>query len=649
MTIAPIAADDTFTAQQGLLTTTITGHLGADNSAVTDVVDHDPDGTVLGFAALGVAFAGDGNGYLGAFFTAEGVLSFLHIVGTVSYPHPAVFTSSMLTTAQGGTVFLNTTGEFTYQAPAGFSGVDWFDYTLVDVNFNTDTARVNLAVVDTPEGNDRPIAAADVFSSTEDTVITGNLLANNGNGPDSDPNGDALSVNNHTVLTASGGIVSIYANGDFVYTPRAGFSGVDSFSYTLKDSKGASSVGSVTLNVTGINDAPIANNDSFSGVHGKPISGNVLANDTDQDGDTLAAFAATINTASGGLVTLLANGNFTYTPAAKFVGADSFTYTALDGKGGSATATVTLNVTNTGPIARGDNYTTQFGNGLSGNVLANDTDADGDALSVTPGEFTTAQGAKVVLKADGAFTWTPGEAHIGNDSFQYTVSDGFGGTSTATAVIGTATPSGSIHGNNDANSMTGTVGDDTMFGYAEDDTMRGGEGKDTLVGGDDSDYLYGDGGNDTLHGQAGKDTLQGGLGNDILKGGADADTLNGGDGVDWLFGGAGLDRYTGGNGNDYFVFDFANGASTDRVADFKTGDKLAVYASDYGLAAGALPDASYFTSAALPAIVDHGRFIYNSSARSLSWDADGNAATANALIATFDSKVTLSSLDFLVL
>jgi hypothetical protein len=75
---------------------------------------------------------------------------------------------------------------------------------------------------------------------------------------------------------------------------------------------------------------------------------------------------------------------------------------------------------------------------------------------------------------------------------------------------------------------------------------------------------------------------------------------------------------------------------------------LCVIGNDYALAAGALPDASYFASGAAPA-VDHGRFVYASADRSLSWDADGNAATANTVIAVFDKPVSLSFADFLIL
>ena len=102
MNMTPIAADDQFTATQGQFTTTITGNLGTDNG---NGADFDPDGSLLGFAGLGFTTQGDGDRYLGAFFS-NGVLGFLSIEGTVSYPFPVFSTTLLLTTVEGGHVTL---------------------------------------------------------------------------------------------------------------------------------------------------------------------------------------------------------------------------------------------------------------------------------------------------------------------------------------------------------------------------------------------------------------------------------------------------------------------------------------------------------------------------------------------------------------
>ena len=653
---APIAADDAFSALQGSLNTTITGNLGADNGFG---VDYDPDGTVLGWAGLGFSPVGDGGGFLGAFFS-NGQLGFLSIQGTVSYPHPVFSTTLLLFTAQGGQVILNTNGSFTYTSAAGFSGTDWVDYTLVDEMFGTDIGRVTFTVTDTATGNDRPLAKDDRFTGREDQQIIGNLLVDNGNGPDTDPNGDLLTVVNRTYYTAQGGIVSVAANGNFTYTPRANYSGPDSFTYTINDPSGASDTGLVTINLTAVNDAPVANDDVYSAPHGRTITGNVLTNDShvagqtvDVDGDPLAIVADSLTTGNGGQVTLNGDGTFSYVPNPAFVGTDSFTYMLSDGQGGSDTAVVTLNMTNAAPVAASDWFTALFGKGVSGNVLANngtgpDSDADGDALSVTAGRFTTARGGSVTLNVDGSFAFSPAEAFYGTDSFTYTVSDGFGSSATGLALINAAAPAGSVYCTAGDDIRDGTLVRDVMFALDGDDSLNGLDGNDLLSGGTGKDTLSGGGGADRLFGQTGKDLLQGGLGVDYLSGGLDGDDLYGNEAADTLIGGAGADTLFGGSGLDCFVFAAADGISQDKVMDFARGEKLAVYAGDYGLAAGALPDASYFALAGAAA-VGHGRFVYTAATRSLAWDADGSSATPDIVIATFNKAVALAHTDFLVL
>jgi Ca2+-binding RTX toxin-like protein len=631
---APVADDDEFTAQQGLTSTSLSGNLR--------VGDFDPDGDALGWAASPAG--------LDAAFFSNDQMAFVTIMGTVWNPFPIITTATSLTTAAGGTVTIESDGDFFYQSAPGFSGVDSFDYTLVDAQFATDIGRVTINVQPTAGANNRPVAAADFFAAVEGQTIAGNLLADNGKGADSDPDGNPLTVNNETILTAAGGVVSIFANGDFVYTPRANFSGTDSFTYTVLDDQGASGTATVTLDLTPRNDAPIAANDAFAAPHGNPISGNVMANDSDPDGDTLLVVAASITTARGGVVELSNDGNFTYSPAAKFAGTDSFDYTLLDSAGASAVGTVTLSVTNRAPSAITDFVTGVFGSPVRGNVLSNDSDPDGDALSVTAAVATTANGGTFNLAADGSFTYTPIPSFVGSDFFTYTLNDDFGGSSPSTIVVNYAAPAGARSGTNGDDTITGGAGNDNISALGGDDIVSGQGGNDVISGGFGRDSLSGDAGADTLNGDAGRDTLNGGADNDLLFGGADADKLNGGTGNDQLFGGAGLDDLTGGSGTDLFVFDAPSGTSADRVRDFVSGtDDLAVRGSDYGLAAGALPDASYLALAAAAADVDHGRFLYNPTTAALAWDADGRAATANVTIATLNPGQSLAFGDFLVL
>ena len=213
---APVADDDVFTVQQGLTSTSLTGNLRVGDGIG---IDEDPDGDALGWAVA--PFNRDG-----AFFW-NGQLT-LHN----DHDHVRGRGSNRLycdvdDDCRRRHCTIETDGDFFYQSPDGFSGVDWFDYTLVDAQLATDIGRVTINVQPTDGANDRPVAADDFFAGAEGQRIAGNLLADNGKGADFDPDGDPLSVNNETILTAAGGIVSIFANGDFVYTPPANFSGTE--------------------------------------------------------------------------------------------------------------------------------------------------------------------------------------------------------------------------------------------------------------------------------------------------------------------------------------------------------------------------------------------------------------------------------------
>ena len=148
--------------------------------------------------------------------------------------------------------------------------------------------------------------------------------------------------------------------------------------------------------------------DNGAGDKNEDITGNVLGNDTDPDGDDLTA-TLTTGPANGSVV-LNDDGSYTYTPNAGFVGNDSFTYTISDGKGGEDTATVNLVVSdkvdpNNAPDAVDDNGAGDKNEDITGNVLGNDTDPDGDDLTAT---LTTGPAnGSVVLNDDGSYTYTP--------------------------------------------------------------------------------------------------------------------------------------------------------------------------------------------------------------------------------------------------
>jgi DNA/RNA endonuclease G (NUC1) len=127
------------------------------------------------------------------------------------------------------------------------------------------------------------------------------------------------------------------------YTPNPNFAGTDSFTFRVKQGQQYSNVSTVTINVTEVNDAPVAGNDTVTIAEDSGANAvNVLANDNDIDGDTLTITAKTDGT--NGTVAITGGPGLTYTPAANFDGSDSFTYTVSDGRGGTQTATVSVTV-----------------------------------------------------------------------------------------------------------------------------------------------------------------------------------------------------------------------------------------------------------------------------------------------------------------
>src|SRR5881396_1756841 len=169
--------------------------------------------------------------------------------------------------------------------------------------------------------------------------------------------------------------------------PTANYNGPDSFTYAANDGTTSSAAVTVSFNVRSVNDAPLANDDSYATDEDTPLTvaaPGVLANDTDVDGNILTA--ALVSGPSQGTLTLNADGSFTYTPDSNYNGSDSFTYKASDGSANSATATVNFTVrpVNDAPLVNADSYTIDEDSPLivsAPGVLANDTDVEGSTLS----------------------------------------------------------------------------------------------------------------------------------------------------------------------------------------------------------------------------------------------------------------------------
>ena len=185
--------------------------------------------------------------------------------------------------------------------------------------------------------------------------------------------------------------------------------------------------------------APVAVNDSYLVYKNTPLNQagpGIASNDTNIDNPGALLTAALVSGASNGSVVVGLNGGFAYTPNLNFVGTDTFTYRVNDGSADSNVATVTLTVFNDPPKAVNDTYSTGENVALvvgAPGILANDTDPNGDPLTLTLGATTT-NGA-LTLNADGSFQYIPNTGFVGVDTFTYTVNDGFLNSLAATVTI----------------------------------------------------------------------------------------------------------------------------------------------------------------------------------------------------------------------
>ena len=179
---------------------------------------------------------------------------------------------------------------------------------------------------------------------------------------------------------------------------------------------------------------PAAADDAATTPEDTAVTISVLDNDTDPDGDTLTTHGYQSWPAHGEIV-INSNNTITYMPDADYYGTDSFIYVASDGHlTDSATVTVTINGTADAPVAANDTAKTPAGAAVTISVLSNDTDPDGDSLTVSSISSQPSNGTAAINSGSTTITYTPDSGYSGADSFSYTASDG-SLTDTATVTV----------------------------------------------------------------------------------------------------------------------------------------------------------------------------------------------------------------------
>jgi hypothetical protein len=223
---------------------------------------------------------------------------------------------------------------FNYTPQTNYSGMDSFQFTASDGVLTSAPATVTITINPVPSP---PLAFDATASTMENTALNGGLMW----GYDAETPMNSL-IYTITNLTGHGTVTKTGVR-SFNYVPAAGFSGVDSFRYSVSDGQSTSAPATMTINVNPVNGAPTAFDLAISIDEDTSIEGGLLwAFDVDTPIDSLT-FAITSLTMHG-TVTQTGVRNFNYTPTSNFTGIDAFEYTVSDGQATSAAVTVTISI-----------------------------------------------------------------------------------------------------------------------------------------------------------------------------------------------------------------------------------------------------------------------------------------------------------------
>ncbi|MFN9346362.1 MAG: beta strand repeat-containing protein [Planctomycetota bacterium] len=369
---------------------------------------------------------------------AKGASATVNLANNDTAGTAAINRGSIVITTQptNGTVTVGTDGNVTYQHNDSSTTSDSFAYTIKDVN-GLVSAPASVSVTVAHANTQAPVTVNDTATVLEGGTTTISILAN-----DTAPSGgfDLTSIV-FTDLPIRGSIVK-NADGTVTYTHSGNESTSDSFRYTVKGNNGVvSNEATVSITITPVNDPPVANNDSASGVEGGSVNVSVLSNDSDIEGSIDPTSVVIVSQPTNGTVGVnTQTGVVNYLHNGGPSTSDSFTYTYKDNQGVvSNVATVSITIQRK-PIASNDSLTLDRGAEQTVNLIANDTAPSGTlspssiVITTQParGTVTSLGNGQVIYKHDGSNTTS--------DSFAYTVADSNGNVSTAATVSVTITP-----------------------------------------------------------------------------------------------------------------------------------------------------------------------------------------------------------------
>ena len=330
--------------------------------------------------------------------------------GIVSVPSPTVSDNCGVASVIND---FNSSSNASGNYPAGETVVIW---TVTDNSGNTETCTQTINVIAEPQ------AINDSRSTPEDAPITISVLAN-------DLDCDDNLVNSSLEITSdpTNGVVVVNSNGTVEYTPGTNYNGSDQFTYQICDADGQCDEATVTINVTPLNDPPVAVDDLNNTFVNQETTGKVMTNDYDIDGNSLSTTLQ--SDPSNGTLVFNTDGTYSYTPNAGYLGEDVFTYLLSDGQGGTDMASVYITVisdhstANQPPVANEDAYVTKENVIVTGNMLENDYDPDGNPLVFNRELVAQPAVGTIQVFVDGSFEYIPEDGFTGQVNFTYEVCD----------------------------------------------------------------------------------------------------------------------------------------------------------------------------------------------------------------------------------
>jgi len=299
-------------------------------------------------------------------------------------------------------ILTGTLPNLTYTPNSNFVGKDTLTYSVFDGEFT----KVKVLTINVTPINDAPTAEDLILSTLEDTDLAFVL-------PIIDIDSSNLLT---TVSNPTNGVIVKVDEKNYVYKPNLNYTGTDNFSYTVSDGE-LNNTYNIQIIVTPVNDAPVANDETFTTPEEILLSESLSAQDIDSSSLTYNVVQSTNN----GTLNLNSDGSFTYLPNNDWIGVDLFTYTVSDGLLNSTTKTVSITVTNVNDAPENNplNFTV-----AEDSILPMDLssfDKDGDALTYT---IKTNPSHGVLSGSLPNVSYTPNPNFNGNDTFVYTVNDG---------------------------------------------------------------------------------------------------------------------------------------------------------------------------------------------------------------------------------